>query len=872
MENISDMLSNNKKLGEDVMHIKEFLESEMVMEFSNGLLRAETQLLSLKRGLQNTDERVEESKNIVGNSSQRMDSVCMELKNSLLELKDQVLDIEQQIDMVDGYEQHLEGIKKDVRVITKKLEDIAMNVDAYHDSSNEWQYVFEEIRKNINEFEIIMKKHDEGRGEEKEKYLNLKEEIQNVQSRVENLQDGYDELSQNVIHIDQRKYLELGQFEKFEREYIEKYDELNKHFESNIDQLFSRAVELESSFAEVSNRFEEMDLKLSFTDSKIGNIKKSKKEIGRDMKTLTDDLSHIKEEMRTETILESNHFKEELINVQEMLSTTKIEVVALENRIEELAVCCDKGSESSDKISEMHSLLGTIENGTIAVKEDLWNKISVNTEKLALFSDQFTQLENRISDEMISLSMTVRNFENSLLQLKGAVREFINADESSRNIEKLKEEFGKSFELLSREIDDCRKWNKNATENITRQDVVLERCIARIETAESLLNVEELKEEFGKSLDLFRDDMEDCRESNENTTKYIGKLHAELGRCLTRIDNIGNLAADLNTDYKFAEASLTQCHKSVKDLAKDLSDQLNIQENTTKRNVDSINDKIEFLDKGLESVVNNINEDKNISCLCEDKNIQLEISIAEIKTKLLDLQYNQQAIESISYKVGNVSLSMDKLKEENKNKKNKFNGQLSSLKDELSELDAELKSFVESKIGEKNLVREIEMVREECANTCNEKITRLRGDLLKDINAIYLQSNSSVNGIDKLQSKIESFREGITEIKLEYDASMQELEKRDLDILEEINERYLTLSDTITGLDMQDLRRAVSNNSKVVRVLRTNLETVQKECLGIDVITEVKMNFSKIQKQQEECSLESDISEVRASKIELEPD
>ncbi|AOL17018.1 hypothetical protein BFU36_10205 [Sulfolobus sp. A20] len=550
-----------------------------------------------------------------------------------------------------------------------------------------------------------------------DKLIDSKGPIANLIKQLESKLEGF-----NVLK---------SQYNQIRDRLKEKQDKV-KELENYISSLSNEIANLESSLGQVNKELDEYEIKRENyikIKTSLDEKNKSFEEIEREIKRL---------ENETRNISELEKEVEQLEKLRE-----------LKNNLDRYLLLKDNYDSVSKSINDLQ------------VEIDEYEKSLRKKRELEPFYIKYTQLyseKKRIDEEYnryIQLKSKIASKEQTLEKYKNDLANIQFNEKNLEEVEKNIKEFENQKSELDRKLGQIQNGIKEADEiikNITqvksdrcpicgrplddehRQRVISEYTEKRDSLVKEKERTEENLRELTNKLNKLRLEQKRIMSEKGKFDKIkmqIEELEDELSKLKQEISKYGNIEDRRNEvnneleklkDYydnylklsKYDESSLSDKKRRIEELLnkkKQIEGELRKLENEVKGlNKFEIERRIEELEKKKKSL-DDLRRKRAI--LEEDlkKKENLEKEIEKLKQKLEEISFDEDYYQELKKKVENL----DKFLDERRNMKSKIEGELSSLKKEIEDMNTQMVQ-IESKLGEEtkitNAISKLTRIRE----------------------------------------------------------------------------------------------------------------------------------------------------------------
>jgi chromosome segregation ATPase len=740
--------------------------------------------------------------------------------------------------------------------IIKKI--INENIELYQDKANNKRKL-ERIAENLERIKFL-----ESKNKELEEYLinykkSIQERIDESIGKNKILEVENEKLKIQVKKNEDEKKQYEDEKKKYEDE-KKKYEDEKDKYESQINLLeISKKANLENFVKLFNQTLTKLILKIDNSSKDL--INKIKEDAKNNDGKPSDENKKNKEYIKiliskVEELIEKNktfqpkldEAKAEIESLNEQLKLSIDKIQELDNKVKTCESNIDKKNKEFIELNESKSEL---ERLNITLKGSIANLEDTIKQKDALFSKDFTDIEQKLNKDIERLNSENELLKKSIIEIqtKISILESSNAELTKSKI---------SLESSNAELTKSKISLESSNAELTKSKISLESSNAELEKSNDQLkiNISKLEklnkelEELHKQKDkLISDecakrrlqlqkDIEDLNRIIEESKQNIERIQKENIESKENILKLNRIIEELNQNIEIIQKENTDLKKSIERLEKEKTElQKTIKErdqtfstpSDLNKSIKEMNDKLQANIKELDLKIaekNTLNEkldkeNKGLSKKLEEsikENVELNRKITEIQLKLD--RYIDENKENISEKtsfIGSLTVFATKLFSSMFSTSNDIDPKVKELEDkkdisekfnliydihrnfiylknkEIDELNKRVLSLETENIASK-LVSDVEI------SSLNDKIKLLESKLVSDEEISLLK-----NKLKTLELKLEDYKTKYEESEKNLGLCKEQILKKDEDIVI-INKRNEELLNQIKKINSESER------------------------------------------------------------------
>jgi chromosome segregation ATPase len=705
--------------------------------------------------------------------------------------------------------------------IIKKI--INENIELYQDKANNKRKL-ERIAENLERIKFL-----ESKNKELEEYLiNYKKSIQ---ERID------ESIGKNkILEVENEKLkIQVKKNEDEKKQYEDekkKYEDEKDKYESQINLLeISKKANLENFVKLFNQTLTKLILKIDNSSKDL--INKIKEDAKNNDGKPSDENKKNKEYIKiliskVEELIEKNktfqpkldEAKAEIESLNEQLKLSIDKIQELDNKVKTCESDIDKKNKEFIELNESKSEL---ERLNITLKGSIANLEDTIKQKDALFSKDFTDIEQKLNKDIERLNSENELLKKSIIEIqtKISILESSNAEltKSKISLESSNAELEKSNDQLKINISKLEKLNKELEELHKQKDKLISD-----ECAKRRLQLQKDIEDLNRIIEESKQNIERIQKENIESKENILKLNRIIEELNQNIEIIQKENTDLKKSIERLEKEKTELQKTIKE-----RDQTFSTPSDLNKSIKEMNDKLQVNIKELDLKIaekNTLNEkldkeNKGLSKKLEEsikENVELNRKITEIQLKLD--RYIDENKENISEKtsfIGSLTVFATKLFSSMFSTSNDIDPKVKELEDkkdisekfnliydihrnfiylknkEIDELNKRVLSLETENIASK-LVSDVEI------SSLNDKIKLLESKLVSDEEISLLK-----NKLKTLELKLEDYKTKYEESEKNLGLCKEQILKKDEDIVI-INKRNKELLNQIKKINSESER------------------------------------------------------------------
>ena len=767
-------LSPKEKIAKFEAEIKK-LNNE-INSLSDKNIDLESKLLQKGRRIENEKTKIEE---MLSEYQKKLSDINSSNELLLSEIKQYKIDSGNESSAISGeYEKEINDLTAKSNEMTEKFSEIEKDLKAQLTRAN-------------NELSLLKQENE-----------NAEKKINDIKTKFQNDKKEFDRYTK-VLEENNSEL--LNQYEASEKENkelkVKQSTELSELTGSNSQkesELISLNEKLKKELSEISNEFtskiKNLTDKLSENEKKIipqFKLKISEVEVKiEEYKKELNDLRKTNKEAIEELIFEHNN------SLQELLSKTREEIEDANNQneknIDEIRKICEiEKSEIEAKIKE--------ENDT--AKDKL---ISIEAEQ----EEKMASIEKEKNDKIDELQS--------------------NLDECDRIHDNYVTETDQEMALKMQQIDSLNKFLSDAKNSLNTIQAQHE---ASIKVQNERFEIE--KKEINDKIASINEENSKLEEEYNN----LLTLNDEYSTSLTEISSkVENEKINLQKEKEENEAKL----KELIEKLNSKSNELNLNKANYAKEISLKQQEIDFLSKKLDEIKTQLEEFK----------ATFEMKINQARELIIE-EFTER-INAVQSEKDSIEISLSQIKKQYKELEDKY-------KTETEQLTKEKESLIDGlnkvTIKKKELTEALEKEREESANiiqniknefkakndillkeneALNSKMKKIENDY-QELNALYTKDqNIWSNKHQYLEEQRDMAKKELAELKLKYDANMDDLQKKILSERERLKGIYdgsVAQREDAYNVQLENVEKMFTDKFNEVNEQNKNLFTENKTLL-----------------------------------------
>ena len=789
-----------------------FLEKTL-KELEDNKLRSNPYNTTSKKN-RNDETTLKQKKEKLEDEIKRLNKVIKELQEKNIELDSQLLTKGKRI------ENEKNNIAELVETYQKKLEDLqdsnselAKNINKFkEDAAKQMEILSTEYEKQIEEILSQQKNLDE---EFKTKEEELRKNLAKVQAELSVLMQDKDLVDKKIEQIKDKNQSEKIEHDKYikileenNKELMDKYEMTSKEnadlkniYANEINQLTSENNSKEEQIRIKNEKLkDELNQLIADYDTQIKTLKnkvvENENNIIPKMKQKILDLQNEKENLSQDIELCGKSQKHKLAEIALQYEDQKEQII--NNNRQQLE---DNNNENDQQIQEIRKVY-QIEKDKIS--EQMRNENDIAQERI----NQIEKEQNEILNEL------EKEKDDKIAELQDTLDEInLNHDEYVKKIEK-------ELFLRNQKIENLQKFINDTKNSI---DVI------KMQQEQYL---KEQNEEFENEKNILNEKIKNAEKDCETTEIEINKLKEQNNQMESNLSELKDKYTELEKEFKDVQNDLDQEINELKNKLNEINNNINMNNANYEKELSLKEQKAEFLSKKLDEIKNELNELKE--SFEEKLNQTKEDVTAEYTEKIENMKKEKENLENL---ISDLEKEYSTLQQKYDTETETLTKEKESVTEQLNDLTIKKKQLGDQLDGQHctdqtiilKLRNEFKLKNDGLVKdnlSLQEKLQKLEQSYNKLTNSYDTEKANWENKFSFIAEQKDSLSKELEELKIKYNANMDELQKKILEErerLELIYKKSLADGENIHNQQLQQAQETFNKKYEEVNVQNNNL-------------------------------------------------
>ena len=789
-----------------------FLEKTL-KELEDNKLRSNPYNTTSKKN-RNDETTLKQKKEKLEDEIKRLNKVIKELQEKNIELDSQLLTKGKRI------ENEKNNIAELVETYQKKLEDLqdsnselAKNINKFkEDAAKQMEILSTEYEKQIEEILSQQKNLDE---EFKTKEEELRKNLAKVQAELSVLMQDKDLVDKKIEQIKDKNQSEKIEHDKYSKileennkELMDKYEMTSKEnadlkniYANEINQLTSENNSKEEQIRIKNEKLkDELNQLIADYDTQIKTLKnkvvENENNIIPKMKQKILDLQNEKENLSQDIELCGKSQKHKLAEIALQYEDQKEQII--NNNRQQLE---DNNNENDQQIQEIRKVY-QIEKDKIS--EQMRNENDIAQERI----NQIEKEQNEILNEL------EKEKDDKIAELQDTLDEInLNHDEYVKKIEK-------ELFLRNQKIENLQKFINDTKNSI---DVI------KMQQEQYL---KEQNEEFENEKNILNEKIKNAEKDCETTEIEINKLKEQNNQMESNLSELKDKYTELEKEFKDVQNDLDQEINELKNKLNEINNNINMNNANYEKELSLKEQKAEFLSKKLDEIKNELNELKE--SFEEKLNQTKEDVTAEYTEKIENMKKEKENLENL---INDLEKEYSTLQQKYDTETETLTKEKESVTEQLNDLTIKKKQLGDQLDGQHctdqtiilKLRNEFKLKNDGLVKdnlSLQEKLQKLEQSYNKLTNSYDTEKANWENKFSFIAEQKDSLSKELEELKIKYNANMDELQKKILEErerLELIYKKSLADGENIHNQQLQQAQETFNKKYEEVNVQNNNL-------------------------------------------------